>query len=165
MSLSSGVYEINLLHAMVLCKSQDSFGRLRAFVPTIDNWAVCDTLCNDLKPSPSEEWLRFLLPYAESEREYECHFGCVMLMLYFRSDEYVDAVFDVYSRFRHEGYYARMGVAWGLSYLFVDQRERTLSFLRNSALDRFTHNKAIQKCIESYRISAEDKQLLRTLRR
>jgi len=170
-SLNSPVHEIRLLHAIVLAKEAASpaqrLARLRSFVPTIDNWAVCDLLCNDLKPSG--EFRVALLPllseYASSSREFEVRFALVTLMLYYRDSEHIDETFRVYASFRHEGYYAQMGAAWGLSYLYVDYPERTANLLCTGTLDRFTHNKAIQKCIESYRISDEDKHCLRTLRR
>ena len=170
-SLGHTVHEINLLHAILLakesCSVENRLMRIRGFVPTIGNWAVCDLLCNDLKPSP--EFAEALLPrlrrYSESENEYEIRFALVMLMLYYRDPAHIDETFRLYASFRHEGYYARMGAAWGLSFLFVDWPERTLELLKSNTLDRFTHNKAIQKCIESYRVSAQDKKMLRTLRR
>lgn len=170
-SLASETHELRLLHAMVLggwnCPLAERLARLAAFVPTIDNWAVCDLLCGDLKPAADQ--LDGLLPFLRAciagGREFEVRFGYVMLMRYYHADPWIDGTLRLYAGFRHEGYYARMGVAWGLSMLFVRQRDRTLQFLRGDPLDRFTHNKALQKCIESRQISDADKQLLRTLRR
>lgn len=170
-SLQKPVHEISLLHAIVLskadCPAEQRIARLRAFVPAIDNWAVCDLLCNDLKPAGSllEDLLPFLKECIGSGREFEVRFGYVMLMLYYRSPEYIDETFRLYAAFSHEGYYARMGAAWGISFLYVDYPKRTLEFLRTDSLDRFTHNKAIRKCIESYRIPDEEKQRLKTLLR
>jgi len=170
-SLNSPVHEINLLHAIVLakenCSVEQKLTRIRNFVPTISNWAVCDLLCNDLKPSPSlrEALLPRLREYACSEEEYEVRFAYVMLMTYYRDSAHIDETFRIYAGFRHDGYYAKMGAAWGLSFLYVDWPEHTLELLRNHTFDRFTHNKAIQKCIESYRISDSDKKMLRMLRR
>lgn len=170
-SLFSNVHEISLLHAIVLCRADETdevfLERLRAFVPTIDNWAVCDLLCNDMKPAPGR--LAVLLPlldeYACSPNEFEVRFALVMRMLYCRDDAHIDETFRIYESFRHCGYYAQMGAAWGLSYLFVDYRERTLTFLKNSPWDRFAHNKAIQKIIESHRVCEEDKAMLRSFRK
>ena len=170
-SLNSGVHELRLLHAIVLaqykCAFEDRIARLAAFVPTIDNWAVCDTLCNDLKPRPEQldALLDFIRECLNSGREFEVRFGCVMLMLYYHGDDRIDETLRLYAGFRHDGYYARMGAAWGLSMLFVVQRAQTLHFLQTDALDRFTHNTAIRKCIESRQITDSDKQLLRALRR
>lgn len=170
-SLNSDVHELCLLHAIVLaqykCPFEDRIARLAAFVPTIDNWAVCDTLCNDLKPRPEQldALLDFIRRCLNSGREFEVRFGCVMLMLYYHDDDRIDETLRLYAGFRHDGYYAQMGVAWGLSMLFVFQRAQTLSFLQTDVLDPFTHNTAIRKCIESRQIDASDKQLLRALRR
>jgi len=84
---------------------------------------------------------------------------------FYCDDEHIDETLRLYSVFCHEGYYARMGAAWGISFLYIDYPLRTIGLLQSGTLDRFTHNKAIQKCIESYRISDEDKHCLRTLRR
>lgn len=170
-SLQSALQEIRMLHVIVLSREKtDAARRLEricACVPRLDNWAVCDTLCSDLKPDDVLKSL--LLPrlriWAQSPREFESRFAYVMLMLYYRDPAHIDETFRLYAAFRHEGYYARMGAAWGLSFLFVDWPERTLELLRTDALDRFTHNKAIQKIIESYRVPDADKELLRTLRR
>ena len=170
-SLNSGVHELRLLHAIVLaqykCAFEDRIARLAAFVPTIDNWAVCDTLCNDLKPRPEQldALLDFIRECLNSGREFEVRFGCVMLMLYYHGDDRIDETLRLYAGFRHDGYYARMGAAWGLSMLFVFQRAQTLHFLQTDALDRFTHNTAIRKCIESRQITDPDKRLLHALRR
>lgn len=169
-SLGSSVHEIRLLHAIVLARARfplsERLERLRAFVPTLDNWSVCDVLCGDWKPVEAEldPLLAIVSEYMASQREFEVRFSAVMLMLYYRS-VCPDEVFRRYAAFRHDGYYAQMAVAWGISYLFVDYRDRTLRFLSEDALDRFTHNKAIQKIIESDRVVEADKRLLRTLRR
>lgn len=170
-SLSSDVHELRLLHAIVLaqykCTFENRIARLAAFVPTLDNWAVCDTLCNDLKPRPEQldALLDFIRRCLNSSREFEVRFGYVMLMLYYHDDDRIDETLRLYSGFCHDGYYAQMGAAWGLSMLFVVQRAQTLHFLQTDALDRFTHNTAIRKCIESRQITDSDKQLLRALRR
>lgn len=124
---------------------------LKAFVPAIGNWAVCDVLCADLKPKPGElgELAAFLESCIATGEEFQVRFGYVARMLYYRGDDWIDETFRLFAAFHHEGYYARMGAAWGISMLFLCQRERTLRFLETDSLDRFTHNKAIQKTIES----------------
>ncbi len=170
-TLKSEIHEINLLHATLLAKGNftapERIERLQKFVPTIGNWAVCDLLCNDLKPAGAlkDALIPILASYAKSAREFEVRFACVMRMLWYRDEENIAETFHLYGEFHHDGYYARMGAAWGISYLYVEDPARTLALLRSSKLDDFTHNKAIRKCIESYRISEPDKQLLRTLMR
>lgn len=171
LSLNSDVHELDLLHAIVLSKADftapQRLRRLRDFVPTIGNWAVCDLLCNDLKPSGAfrDALLPLLREYARSDSEFEVRFAYVMLMLYYRDAAHIDETFRLYEEFRHDGYYARMGVAWGMSFLYVDYPERTVQLLNSLSLDPFTHNKSIQKIIESLRVEDADKQFLRTLRR
>ena len=168
-SRASGVHELNLLHAMVLAHQPwpERLAGLKAFVPAIGNWAVCDVLCADLKPKPGElgELAAFLESCIATGEEFQVRFGYVARMLYYRGDDWIDETFRLFAAFRHEGYYARMGAAWGISMLFLCQRERTLRFLESDSLDRFTHNKAIQKAIESRRVTDEDRAVLRALRR
>lgn len=170
-SRSHPVYEIRILHAMVLggakCDLEERIQRIDAFLPYVDNWAINDVLCSSFKPKPAE--LEMLFPFVcqctDSDEEFRKRFGYIMMMDDYRGDVYIDRVLQVYRQFSHEGYYARMGVAWGLATLFVYQRKKVLKVIEENALDIFTHNKAIQKMIDSYRVSDQDKNLLRTLRR
>lgn len=170
-SLGSEIHEINLLHAIVLAQAdltaKERIDLIRRFVPTISNWAVCDLFCHDLKPSAelSGMLLPLLREYAVSSHEYEVRTSLVLLMTYYRDAAHIDETLQLYSLFHHDGYYAKMAAAWGLSFLYVDWPERTVALLKNHTFDCFTHNKAIQKCIESYRVSDADKQMLRALRR
>ena len=165
------VYEIRILHAMVIgaakCAPDERIALVDSFLPYIDNWAVCDCLCSSLKPGVAER--RALFPFAcecaESAIEFRKRFGLVLLMSRFREPECLPGIMDIYRRFSHEGYYARMGAAWGLATLWLNAREACLSILEDGLWDPFTHNKAIQKLCESYRVSDSDKALVRTLRR
>ena len=165
------IHEIRLLCAILIARGKMTVDERRdhlcRFVPSIDNWAVCDLLCCDMKLAIGElaEYYSLLSRFAASDREFEVRFALVMLMMYYHGEEWFDRTLAIYTDFRHNGYYARMGAAWGLSMLFVRQRERVLRFLETDTLDSFTHNKAIQKCIESRQVSPEDKELLRSLRR
>lgn len=170
-SRDSGVYEIRMLHAMVLggakCPIGEKLQLTDAFLPYIENWAVCDALCTSFKPKKGEldQLFDFVLACAESDIEYRKRYGLVMMMSYFHEAPYLDCVMAAYRGFSHEGYYARMGAAWGLATLWLYAREDALSILRENLWDDFTHNKAIQKLRESYRVSDEDKALTQALRR
>lgn len=165
------VHEVRLLHAMVLgrakCPVEERIARVDAFLPLVDNWAVCDTLCTGLKPKPAERdaLFAFCRACAASEEEYRKRFGLVTLMSAFREEPYIDRVLDVYRGFRHPGYYARMGAAWGLATLYPLRRDAVLELLRGDALDDFTHRMTIRKIVESWRVAPEDRQLARALRR
>lgn len=165
-------YEMNVLSAMVIAAAKcDLDERLRLiadFVPHIDNWGVCDTLCGDMKCAQAnlpEFWV-FIQPYLASDREFELRFGVVMLLDYFWVDAYIDRALTILKRISHEGYYVKMAVAWALSYGMIRYPDKTLPlFERGEIADKFTHNKAIQKSIESFRVTGEHKERLRTLRR
>ena len=165
------LHELRMLHAIVLsgarCGIAEKIALTDAFLPRVDNWAVCDALCASYRAKPGEmdELFAFVCGCAESPSEFRRRFGLVMMMNRFRDPPYVDRVMAIYRGFRHEGYYARMGAAWGLATLFLARREAVLDILRDGVLDGFTHDKTIQKLCESYRVSDADKQLARALRR
>lgn len=150
------------------CNFPTFIQHLTRFIPKIDNWAVCDTVAATLKRVKKSlpELLDFLQPYIASSEEFELRFAVVMLMDYYVTPAYIEMVLDTLCHVSHKGYYVKMAVAWALSVCFVKFREETLPvFLEDKLSDVFTHNKAIQKICESYRVSEEDKQLLRERKR
>ena len=170
-SRSSDLYELRLLYAMTLggcrCPVEEKIALTEAFLPFVNGWSVCDALVSSYKPRPADKPALFdyVCACALSDGEFRKRFGLIMLMDYYREAEWADQVLEVYRQFRHEGYYARMGAAWGLATLFLTHREGSLAILRDGIWDGFTHNKAIQKIKESYRVSAADKALVDGLRR
>lgn len=107
----------------------------------------------------------FLMQYRASKSEFEQRVVAVMLMDHFLVPEYIDRVLAVYNSLKHEGYYCKMGVAWGIATAYAKFPQETHAFLLENELDDFTYNKAIQKMLESYRVSAEDKEMLRGMKR
>lgn len=101
----------------------------------------------------------------QAEGEYEVRFGVVMGMQIFIDESYVKAYLQKLDAITHEGYYVRMAVAWALSVCFVKFQELTLAYLQNNSLDNFTYNKALQKIVESYRVSPEMKAIIRAMKR
>lgn len=159
-----------LLQGMVIgcCKAdiKEKLSLAAGFVPKIDCWAVCDSFCNGLKIAkthPEQVW-EFLQPYLRSDREYELRFGVVML-LHYQTEEYAPLVFAHFDRIRHEGYYVKMAVAWVLSMYYVNFPELTLEYLKDNQLDDVTYHKALQKITESLRVGAEEKNMIRDMKR
>jgi 3-methyladenine DNA glycosylase AlkD len=137
------------------------------FVPKIDNWSVCDSFCSGLKFAKTNKrrvW-DFLQPYLASENEYDVRFGVVMRLQYYMDEEHIHFVLGLLDRVRHEGYYAKMAVAWALSICYVKFPEPTMAYLNNNTLDDVTYNKALQKITESYRVDQETKTLIRSMKR
>jgi 3-methyladenine DNA glycosylase AlkD len=167
----SSVYELNMLCGMVCALAKCDFGEkleyVEKFIPSINNWAVCDIVCGDLKDvkNNQERMYEFVLPYLKSQNEYEVRFAVVILMQYFVTDEYINDVLKIYDDIRHNGYYVKMAVAWGISICYVKYRDITLEYLASCNLDDFTYNKSVQKMIESFRVSREDKEMLRSMKR
>lgn len=138
-----------------------------SFVPKIDNWSVCDSFCTGLKCTKENKdrvW-EFLQPYLSSKKEYEIRFGVVMLLDYYIETEYIERVLNILDRVKHEGFYAKMAVAWAISFCYVRFPELTMKYLRNNTLDDFTYNKALQKITESNRVDKETKSLIRSMKR
>lgn len=139
----------------------------KQFIPKIHDWSVNDGFCSTFKIARKHRdkvW-DFLMQYKDSPHEFEQRVVAVMLMAHFLEADYIDRVLKVWDELKHEGYYCRMGVAWGIATAYAKFPKETHAFLSENHLDDFTYNKAIQKMLESYRVSAEDKAVLRTMKR
>lgn len=146
---------------------QEQFALIRAFLPRIDNWSLCDSFCVGLKFAkeyPGRVW-DFLQPLLQSEEEFAVRFALVMILNYFMNAEYIDRLFPVFDSIRHEGYYVKMANAWALSFCYVNFPEKTEAYLKNSALDDFTFNKALQKIVESRCISQGTREHIKKMKR
>lgn len=169
--LKNVYHEELLLHGMVIgylkCENQERELLLDGFVPVIDNWAVCDSSCMTYKfmKKDMEQWFSYLLKYVNSEREYEIRFAVVSMLDHFVTEAFIDRILEKMDEIRHEGYYVKMAVAWALSVCYVKFQEKTKRFLEKNHLDDFTQNKTIQKIRESYRVSREEKEMLKELKR
>ena len=165
--LPHAYYDENQLHAILLSSSKDyeeCRELLERFLPYVDNWATCDILSPKVLRKRPEATLEAIQRWLGSTHSYTVRFGMEMLMSY-----YLDALFE--PRFlawvaadRSEEYYVRMMVAWFFATALAKQYEATLPFLEQGLLPEWTHKKTIQKACESYRITAEQKLYLRSLR-
>ena len=137
------------------------------FIPKIDNWAVCDCTASTLKfidKYKKEVW-EYMQKYINSKKEFEKRFAIIILMDYYLTDEYIDKVLEIYNKIDSDQYYVQMGIAWAISVCFVKYSEKTREFLDNNNLSTFTHNKSIQKIIESTRVDKETKEELKKLKK
>ena len=137
-------------------------------IEKINDWSLCDGFCSNLKvvEKHREEFLEFLLPYAKKDDEFKQRVVAVMLMMYYLTDDYIDMSLEVLDSLKNEKYYCKMAVAWAIATAWAKQREKTYAYMQdgNNTLDDWTYNKAIQKMIESYRVSDDDKQMLRKMK-
>lgn len=138
-------------------------------IEKINDWSLCDGFCSNLKvvKKHREEILEFLLPYAKIDDEFKQRVVAVMLMTYYLTDEYIDMTLKVLDNLKNEKYYCKMAVAWAIATAWAKQREKTYCYMLdgNNTLDDWSYNKAIQKMLESYRVSDEDKVMLRKMKR
>lgn len=140
--------------------------RLGEFVGLIDNWAVCDGCCSNLKFTEKnrEIMLDFISHYI-NKSQFETRFAVVMLMSYYLCDEYIDKALELMLTVNFGEYYSDMAVAWALASAMVNYPEKVLAIIEDNKLPVWVHNKTIQKCRESYRITKEMKSYLNTLKR
>ncbi|GAK40571.1 DNA alkylation repair protein [Paenibacillus sp. TCA20] len=164
-------FEEVMLQAMVLGYIKTDIDELleyvAAFIPKITNWSICDSFCSGLKITKKNKarvW-EFVTPYLSSEDTYHVRFGVVMLLTYFVDEEYIEEVLQKLDTIHSEEYYVQMAVAWAISICYIKMPEQSTKYLLESSLDKFTYNKALQKITESYQVSAEQKELIRTMRR
>lgn len=141
--------------------------QVKEFVPKINSWAVCDTFCAGLKITKKyqTEMFKIIKEYLKSKQEYEVRFAIVMLLDYYINDQYIDQVLQILNNIKLDKYYVQMANAWAISICLIRYYNKTLEFLKTTKIDDFTYNKGIQKAIESYRITKEQKDYLRTLKR
>lgn len=141
--------------------------QVKEFVPKINSWAVCDTFCAGLKITKKyqTEMFKIIKEYLKSKQEYEVRFAIIMLLDYYINDQYIDQVLQILNNIKLDKYYVQMANAWAISICLIRYYNKTLEFLKTTKIDDFTYNKGIQKTIESYRITKEQKDYLRTLKR
>ncbi len=168
---SNEYYEEVMLRGLVTAQLKGSFeetaDRADGFIEYIDNWAVCDTFCSTFKIIKKfpEEFFGHIDTYLKSENPWAVRVGLVLMMDYYLTDEYIDRVLERADKVQSEEYYVQMGKAWLLATAFAKYRDKTLGLLENGEFDKRTFNMTVQKCVDSYRVSKEDKEYLKTLRR
>lgn len=160
-------YDENNLHGFLLAAMKDygaAVSGVDAFLPFVDNWATCDLLSpKTFKKHLPELWVK-IPSWLDSGETYTVRFGLEMLMSFYLDEAFTPEVLERAAKVRSEEYYVRMMIAWFFATALCKQYDATLPFLLEKRLDPWSHNKAIQKAVESYRISDETKAYLRTLR-
>lgn len=160
-------YEENNLHGFLVEAIKD-YGEcvtaVNTFLPYVDNWATCDLMRPKVFKKHLPKLLEEIRRWIETDETYTIRFGIEMLMTFYLDEQfdiaYPELVAGVYS----EEYYVNMMIAWYFATALDKQYEAVLPYIEKQRLERWTHNKAIQKAIESYRISPEQKAYLRTLK-
>ena len=155
------------LHAFVISEIKDPeevFERTELFLPYVNNWATCDQLSPKVFRKCRKELLKRIEQWLASGRTYTVRFGIGMLMQHFLDEAFDPKYPAMVSEVRSEEYYVNMMIAWYFATALAKQYETVLPYIEKQKLDPWTHNKTIQKAVESYRITPQQKEYLKTLK-
>ena len=160
-------FDEDQLHALVISLEKDfdkCIAEVDAFLPFIDNWATCDQLSPKVFKKEPEKLFPYIQMWIKSDQTYTVRFAVGMLMQHFLDANFDTKYADMVAAVRSEEYYVNMMIAWYFATALAKQYERTVPYLEGKRLDGWVHNKAIQKSVESYRITDEQKVYLKTLK-
>ena len=160
-------YDENILHSVFISNLKDYdqvLDALEVFLPYVDNWAVCDTLRPVVFKKQKVNLLDKIKEWIASEKTYTRRFGIDMLMTFYLDDDFKEEYLALVAEVHSEEYYVKMMIAWFFATALAKQWDSTIPYIDNRMLDKWVHNKTIQKACESYRITDEQKTYLRTLK-
>ena len=168
--VKSNSYEEVLLEGIVISYIKDidiSIKYFNRFIKKIDNWALCDISISSMKivNNYKDKYFIQIKKYLNSKDEFIVRVGIVLLLNYYIDSKYIDSIFILIDNINREEYYINMAIAWLVSICFIKYRKKTYNYLKRNKLNKFTYNKSIQKIIESYRVSNEDKIILKKMKR
>lgn len=160
-------FEENQLHAFIISGMKDMdvcMEELEKFLPYVDNWATCDQMSPKIFKKHREILLKHIKKWITSRKTYSVRFGVGMLMEHFLDEDYDPKYPEMVAKLRSKEYYVNMMIAWYFATALAKQYESILPFIEGKRLDDWTHNKAIQKSVESRRITEEQQTYLKSLK-
>lgn len=160
-------YDENQLHFFIvgMIKDYDAcIKRVEEFLPYVDNWAVCDQVGFKQFEPHKAELLEKIRLWITSEHTYTIRFAVNMLMKFYLDDDFDEEYPKMVSAVKNDDYYVKMVVAWYFATALAKQYDSIIPYIKEHRLEEWTHRKTIQKAIESYRITDEQKAYLRTLK-
>lgn len=160
-------FDENQVHALGISEIKDyekCMEEVERFLPFVDNWATCDQMSPKVFKKHKQELLTKIREWIGAEHVYTVRFGIGMLMQHFLDEDFAPEFAELAAGVRSEEYYINMMIAWYFATALAKQYDAVLPFIEERRLDRWVHNKTIQKAVESFRVSAEEKDYLRSLR-
>ena len=160
-------YEENNLHMMLVAQIKDyenCLAEVERFLPYIDNWATCDLPVPKCFEKHKKELITVIRKWISSEKTYVIRYGIGLLLRLYLDADFDPAYLELVTAVRSEEYYVNMMIAWYLATALAKQWEETIPYLEERRLPEWVHRKTIQKAVESYRITKEQKEYLRSLR-
>ncbi len=160
-------FDENQLQAFIISEIKnydECITYLNIFLPYVDNWATCDQMSPKIFKKNKDKLLSEIKKWIKSKDTYTIRFGIGMLMQYYLDEDFKIEYLNWVSKIKSKEYYVNMMIAWFFATALAKQYDSTIPYIENNKLDVWTHNKAIQKSLESYRITPDRKEYLRNLK-
>ena len=161
-------FDENQLHAFILGEIKDyneCLDYVNKFLPYVDNWATCDQSTPKAFLKNTDKLIGEIKKWIKSKETYTIRFGIGMLMRSYLDDKFKEEYLELVSKIKSDEYYVNMMIAWYFATALAKQYDSTIKYIENNKLDTWVHNKTIQKAVESYRVTDEHKDYLRSLKR
>lgn len=161
-------FDENQLHAFIVSEIKDidaCIKEVNTFLPYVDNWATCDQMSPVIFKKHKDKLLVEVKRWIASSETYTVRFGIKMLMQHFLDEDFNLEYPEMVAKIQSEEYYVKMMIAWYFATALAKQYDSVIPFIEEGRLEKWTHNKAIQKSIESYRITTDKKKYLRSLKK
>ena len=160
--------EMNL-HGFIISEQKDydeCLKEIDRFLPYVNNWATCDLLSPKAfkQKKNRERLIEDIKRWMASDEPFTIRFGIEMLMSFYLDEDFKPEYLKWVSKIRHDHYYVKMMVAWYFATALAKQWDATLPYITEQTMEKWTHNKAIQKAVESFRITPEQKILLKSFK-
>ena len=161
-------HEENMLHGIILGNKYDDIdmllSKLDKFLVYVDNWEVTDSICPKLFKKYPDKVYKKICEWVNSNDEYVIRFGVVSLLQFYLDNNFRLEELELVKNINYDYFYVKMAIAWFYSFALIKKYDETIIYFENGCLDKWIHNKSIQKAIESYRISDKKKEYLRSLK-
>ncbi len=163
-------YEEVLIEGLVIANIKDEkifIEYFNEYIKKIDNWAICDSFCNSLKIVTKNplKYFKLAKKLSLNKKEFISRTGLIIILNFYVKEEYLNDIFNTLDKINSNKYYINMAESWLICELYIHYPQETEKYLLNNNLNNFTHNKAISKIKDSYRVSKEQKNYLDTLKR
>ena len=160
-------FDENMLHGLLISEIKDydlCIKELDKFLPYVDNWAVCDIMSPSIFKKNKDKLINKIKEWIKSKHTYTCRFGICSLMQHYLDNDFKKEYLSLVANIHSEEYYVNMMIAWFFATALAKQWDETILYIESRKLDKWVHNKTIQKAIESNRITKEQKEYLKTLK-
>ena len=160
--------EENILHGIILSLKYKDINllleKLDKFLIYVDNWAITDVISPKIFKKYPDKVYKHIKIWINSKDEYVIRFGVVTLLQFYLDDNFRLEELEIVKNIDSNYFYVKMAIAWFYSFALIKQYDATIKYFEDKVLDKWIHNKSIQKAIESYRISNDRKEYLRSLK-